>query len=87
MSANVEPEAIVESMMITPGGMAVGWWIQLPVLDDGGLLWVQIGAVLPPERTCEERWALRVRRDCEDWWVKVAPHLAFPVCDVDPELT
>lgn len=74
----------MESMSITAGGMSVGWWVELPVAEDGGLLWVQVGAVLPPERTLEDRWALRVRRGGGVWWVKVAPHLEFPVCDVDP---
>lgn len=74
----------MDTLVITPVGMSVGWWVQLPVADDAAPLWVRIGALLPPGMEGEHRWAIRVDRGAEHWWVKVAPHLMFPVCDVDP---
>ncbi len=71
-------------MTITPAGMDVGWWIELPVDEGGAPIWVQIGAVMPPEQTGEHRWAIYVRRGNRDWWVKTDGQLLFPVCDVDP---
>ncbi|WP_141279380.1 hypothetical protein [Pseudonocardia hydrocarbonoxydans] len=75
---------MTEQMSITAGGMVAGWWVELPLEEDGAPVWARIEVVLPPEKTMEDRYALRLRRDDEVWWVKVSGRLPFPVCDVDP---
>lgn len=75
---------VTEQMSITAGGMVSGWWVELPLEEDGAPVWARIEVVLPPEKTMEDRYALRLRRDDEVWWVKVSGRLPFPVCDVDP---
>jgi hypothetical protein len=74
----------MEPLTVRPPGMDVGWWISLPVEEDGSCAWTQIGALMPPEQTGESRWAIRVRRGHRNWWVKADAHLQFRVCDVDP---
>lgn len=76
--------AVTEQMSITAGGMVVGWWVELPLDDGGDPVWARIGAVLPPEQTLEDRYALRLHRGGDVWWVKISGRLPFPVCDVDP---
>lgn len=75
---------VTEQMSITAGGMIEGWWVELPLEEDHGPVWARIEVVLPPEKTMEDRYALRLRRDDEVWWVKISGRLPFPVCDVDP---
>lgn len=75
---------VTEQMSITAGGMVAGWWVELPLEEDGAPVWARIEVVLPPEKTMEARYALRLRRDDEVWWVKISGRLPFPVCDVDP---
>ncbi|MDT7707431.1 MAG: hypothetical protein QOG20_3038 [Pseudonocardiales bacterium] len=71
-------------MSITPPGMSVGWWIELPLGEDAEPTWAQIDVLLDPSSTGDDRWAVRVRRGRDDWWVKIHPDLWFPVCDVEP---
>lgn len=74
----------MELLRIGPAGMTVGWWIELPVHDDGRTAWTQIAEVIPPVVAEDGRWSVRVRRGLDDWWIRIAPQLCFPVCDVDP---
>jgi hypothetical protein len=64
--------------------MVVGTWVEVPVDDDGPPRWLRVVATKPPSWTGEYRWALSVRDDDGDWWVKVSPDLLFRVCDRDP---
>ncbi|MBW0088634.1 hypothetical protein I4I73_05980, partial [Pseudonocardia sp. KRD-184] len=75
---------MTEQMSITARGMVEGWWVELPLEEDAPPVWARIGVVLPPDRTGEDRYALRLHRGADVWWVKVSGRLPFPVCDVDP---
>lgn len=75
---------VTEQMSITARGMVEGWWVELPLEEDAPPVWARIGVVLPPDRTGEDRYALRLHRGADVWWVKVSGRLPFPVCDVDP---
>jgi hypothetical protein len=74
----------VEQLMIGPRAMGVGWWIELPIRDDGSTAWAQVAGLIPPVFNEDDRWVVHVRRGSLDWWVRIAPRLCFPVCDVDP---
>lgn len=69
---------------LSPPEMTTGRWVEIPVDDDGPQRWMRIEVLVPPQWTFDHRWALRLRRDGEDYWIKVAPWLRFPTLDHDP---
>lgn len=68
----------------SPPEMRVGRWVEIPVDDEGPQAWMRIEVLLPPRWTHEHRWAVRVRRDGQSRWIKVAPWLRFRTADHDP---
>lgn len=67
----------------TPSEMTPGRWIEVPV-DDGLPRWMRVEALVAPQHTLEERWAVRIGRDRESCWMKVSPWLRFRSVDRDP---